>query len=122
MTTTPNPTPTPAERADAARAALADAERYLVAARKAAKDAERYLANAIRDAVALSFKRDLDGLDRYDEADLRNLGRLAIRANLERQRERLRRASPIRAVQIFSPRGLTRPRARPRSTTYPPPR
>ena len=86
MTTTPNPTPTPAERADAARAALADAERYLVAARKAAKDAERYLANAIRDAVALSFKRDLDGLDRYDEADLRNLGRLAIRANLERQR------------------------------------
>jgi hypothetical protein len=88
MTTTPTPTPSP----------LALAERAERDARKAAKAAERFLANAVRDAVALSFKREGDGLERYAAADLINLGRLAIKADLERQRVRHARAATQAAL------------------------
>lgn len=89
MTTTPNTT-----RADALRAASA----ALRAAKADAAKAERFLANAVRDAVALSFKREADGLERYDEADLRNLGRLAIKANLARAVVAHRRAAEQAAL------------------------
>jgi hypothetical protein len=85
------PTPTPN--------ALAEAERNQRLAKKEFKAAEKYLANAIRDAVALSFKREGDGLDRYDEADLRNIGRLAIKAHMHKARLAMRKADTQSALR-----------------------
>lgn len=88
--TQPTPTPTPD--------ALAEAMRDERLAKKEFKAAETYLANAIRDAVALSFKREGDGLERYDEADLRNIGRLAIKANLHKAKLAHRKAATQSAL------------------------
>jgi hypothetical protein len=85
---------TPTTHADALRAASA----ALRAAKREAANAERGLANAARDAVALSFKRARNGLNRYDESDLRNLGHLAIKANLLRAVVAHRRAAEQAAL------------------------
>ena len=66
------PTTTPADALRSASAALRDAK-------AAAVNAERFLANAVRDAVALSFKREGNGLERYSADDLIALGRLAAK-------------------------------------------
>jgi len=90
------PTPTAADALRSATAALREAKR------DAAK-AERFLANAVRDAVALSFKREGDGLERYSADDLIALGRLAIAANMRRAAVAHRRAAEQAALLAAHP-------------------
>jgi hypothetical protein len=70
---------------------LAAAEAAERRARVEYKAAAKALDNAIRDAVALSFKRAGDQAP-YLEGDLADIGRLAIQANLLHRRHALRRS------------------------------
>lgn len=86
----PDTTPTPDP--------LVNAMRDERQAKKELKAAEMYLGIAITNAVALSFKREGEGLERYDEADLRNIGRLAIKANMLKAKVAHRKAATQAAL------------------------
>lgn len=77
---------------------LADAEAAERKARTDHKAAARNLDNAIRDAVALSFKRKGNGSEPFDVATLMAIGRLSILANLAKANADARRVATQAAL------------------------